>query len=142
VSDYGLDGRAIGVRSPAGAKDFSSNLCVQIGSEAHPASCAMGTGGPFPGAKRGRGVTLTTHPHLVPWSGMSRSYTSTPPSDCVARSGTALLYLYVKGDVTDKWCYRDPLSIFGRNFLITCMTISISISRTTLFPWSQLIIPK
>jgi len=22
----------------------------------------MGTGGPFPGAKRGRGVTLTTHP--------------------------------------------------------------------------------
>jgi hypothetical protein len=28
VSDYGLDDRAIGVRSPAGAKDFSSNLCV------------------------------------------------------------------------------------------------------------------
>jgi len=22
----------------------------------------MGTGGPFPGAKRGQGVTLTTHP--------------------------------------------------------------------------------
>jgi len=22
----------------------------------------MGTGGPFPGAKRGRGVTVTTHP--------------------------------------------------------------------------------
>jgi len=28
----------------------------------------MGTGGPFPEAKRGRGVTLTTHPHLVPRS--------------------------------------------------------------------------
>jgi hypothetical protein len=27
VSDYGLDDRAIGVRSPAGAKDFSSILC-------------------------------------------------------------------------------------------------------------------
>jgi hypothetical protein len=27
VSDYGLDDRAIGVRSPAGAKDFSSSLC-------------------------------------------------------------------------------------------------------------------
>jgi hypothetical protein len=53
VSDYGLDDRAIGVRSPSGAKDFSSNLCVQTGSEAHPASCTMGTGGPFPGAKRG-----------------------------------------------------------------------------------------
>jgi hypothetical protein len=51
VSDYGLDDRAIGVRSQAGAKDFSSNLCVQTGSGAHPASCTMGTGGPFPGSK-------------------------------------------------------------------------------------------
>jgi hypothetical protein len=68
VSDYGLDDRAIGVRFPAGAKDFSSNLCVQTGSGAHPVSCPVGTGGPFPGAKRGRGVTLTTHPHLVPRS--------------------------------------------------------------------------
>jgi hypothetical protein len=79
VSDYGLDDRAIGVRSSAGAKDFSFNLCVQTGSEAHPASCRMGTGGTFPGAKRGRGVKLTTHPHLVPRSRMSRSYTSSPP---------------------------------------------------------------
>jgi hypothetical protein len=44
VSDYGLDDRAIGVRSPAGAKDFSSSLCVQTGSGAHPASSPMGTG--------------------------------------------------------------------------------------------------
>jgi hypothetical protein len=51
VSDYGLDDRAIGVRSPAGAKDFFSILCVQTGSGAHPASCTMGTGGPFPGDK-------------------------------------------------------------------------------------------
>jgi hypothetical protein len=51
VSDYGLDDRAIGVRLPAGAKDFSSILCVQTGSGAHPASCPMGTGGPFPGGK-------------------------------------------------------------------------------------------
>jgi hypothetical protein len=51
VSDYGLDGRTIGVRSPAGAKDFSSSLCVQTGSGAHPAACTMGTGGPFPGGK-------------------------------------------------------------------------------------------
>jgi hypothetical protein len=79
VSDYGLDDRAIGVRSPAGSKDLSSNLCVQTGSEAQPASCTMRTGGPFPGAKCGRGVTLTTHPHLVPRSVMSRSYTSSHP---------------------------------------------------------------
>jgi hypothetical protein len=51
VSDYGLDDRAIGVRSPAGAKDFPSILCVQTGSGAHPASCTMSTGSPFPGGK-------------------------------------------------------------------------------------------
>jgi hypothetical protein len=51
VFDYGLDKRAIGVRSPAGAEDFSFNLCVQTGSGAHPPSYTMGTGGPFPGGK-------------------------------------------------------------------------------------------
>jgi len=29
--------------------------------------------GPFPAVKSGRGVTLTTHPLLVPWSGRSRA---------------------------------------------------------------------
>jgi hypothetical protein len=48
VSDYGLDDRAIGVRSPAGAEDSPSSLCVQTGSGAHPASCTMGTAGSFP----------------------------------------------------------------------------------------------
>jgi hypothetical protein len=92
-----------GFRSLAETKDFSSSLCVQISSEAHPAFYPMGTGGPFPGVKRefnfcvtitflppalgptqppvqwvpgvlspgvkrGRGVTLTTHSHLVPSS--------------------------------------------------------------------------
>jgi hypothetical protein len=51
-------------------------LYSQTGSGARPASCTMGTGGPFPGSNRGRGMTLTTHPHLVPKSRMSRSYTS------------------------------------------------------------------
>jgi hypothetical protein len=51
VSGYGLDDRANGVRSPAGAKNLSYSLCVQTGSGAHPASCIMGTGGPFLGAK-------------------------------------------------------------------------------------------
>jgi hypothetical protein len=32
-------------------KDFSCSLCVQSGCGAHPASCTMGTGGPFPGDK-------------------------------------------------------------------------------------------
>jgi hypothetical protein len=43
VSDYGLDDRAIEVRSPTGAGDFSSSPCVQAGSGAHPASYPMGT---------------------------------------------------------------------------------------------------
>jgi hypothetical protein len=51
VCDYGLDDLAIGVRFPAGAKDFSSSLFVQTSSGAHPASYPMGTGGPFPGVK-------------------------------------------------------------------------------------------
>jgi hypothetical protein len=44
VSDYGLDDWAIGVRFPAGEKDFSYSLFVQTGSGAHPPSCTMGTG--------------------------------------------------------------------------------------------------
>jgi len=32
-----------------------------------------------PGVKRGRGVTLTTHPHPVPMSRVSRIYTSSLP---------------------------------------------------------------
>jgi hypothetical protein len=56
VSDYGLDDRAIGVRFPAAAKYFSSILCVQTGSGDHPASCTMGTGGPFPGDKSAAGA--------------------------------------------------------------------------------------
>ena len=47
---------------PMGAR-FSAP--VQTGPGAHPASCTMGTGS-FPRVKSGRGVTLTTHPLLVP----------------------------------------------------------------------------
>jgi hypothetical protein len=64
VSDYGLDDRAIGVRS----LDFPSIFCVQTSSGAHSASCPIGTGVLSPGVKRGRDVTLTTHPYLVPKS--------------------------------------------------------------------------
>jgi hypothetical protein len=61
-------------------KDFSSSHCVQTGSGAHPASCTQWVPGVlFPGVKPGRGVTLTTHPNLVPRSRMSRSYTSSLP---------------------------------------------------------------
>jgi hypothetical protein len=51
VSGYGVDDRAIEVRSPAGARDFSPNLCVQTRSGAHPAFCPTGTAAPVPGVK-------------------------------------------------------------------------------------------
>jgi len=40
---------------------------VQTGPGARPASCTMSTDS-FLGPKSGRGVTLTPHPNLVPWS--------------------------------------------------------------------------
>ena len=52
----------LGDRIPVGAR-FSTP--VQTGPGAHPASCTMGTES-FPGVKSGRGVTLTSHPLLVP----------------------------------------------------------------------------
>jgi hypothetical protein len=51
VSDYGLEDRELEVRSLAEAKKTSFSLCVQTSPEAHPASCTMGTEGPFPGGK-------------------------------------------------------------------------------------------
>jgi hypothetical protein len=50
VSGYGLDDRAIEVRSPAKKKGFFLQLLCADGSGAHPASHPTGTGGPFPGA--------------------------------------------------------------------------------------------
>jgi hypothetical protein len=73
VPDYRLDDWG---SIPAEIKDFSSNLCVQTSSEAHPASYRIGIGGHFPGIKRGRGVRLTTQSHLALRSRMSRIYAS------------------------------------------------------------------
>jgi len=64
---YGPDG--LGIEFQWGAR-FSAP--VQTGPGAHPASCTMGTGS-FPGVKIGRGVTLTPHPLLVPWSWKGRA---------------------------------------------------------------------
>jgi hypothetical protein len=93
VSGYGLDDRVIEVRSPAGAKDFSSSLCVQTGSEAHPASCTMGTGGPFPGgkARSGRDADhwpLSSAEVVREWVG---AIPPLPPRASMACSGTDLL---------------------------------------------------
>jgi hypothetical protein len=88
-----------GVRSPAEAMDFSSSLCVQTSSHSHPASYPMGTGGLFPGVKRGRGVMITAHTHLVPKSRVNRSYTSCPP--CYVHDGGRTTLLYLKMSKTN-----------------------------------------
>jgi hypothetical protein len=62
VSCCGLDDWAIEVRYLAQARDFSSDLCVQTDSEAHPVSCTMGTGDPFPGGKTRLGPDAENSP--------------------------------------------------------------------------------
>jgi hypothetical protein len=59
------------------------------------------------GVKRGWGVTLTTHPHLVPRSWMSRSYTPLSPSASMACSGTAFLLFGTKS------CMRLEIQAWG-----------------------------
>jgi hypothetical protein len=95
--------------TPAQAEDFSSSLCVQNSSEAHPASYPMGKGSPFLGVKRSHGMMLTTHPHLQPRSRMSRTYTPLPLSACMVSSWTALLY-------TNYLLLRIPTEIFRKAF--------------------------
>jgi len=65
ATGYGLDG----IESRWG-RDFSAP--VQTGPGAHPATYTIGTGS-FPGVRCGRGVLLTTHPLLAPWSWKSRA---------------------------------------------------------------------
>jgi hypothetical protein len=67
ATGYGLDG--LGIESWWGW-DFPH--LSQTDPGAHPASCTMGTGS-FPRVKSGRGVTLTPHPLLVPWSRKGRA---------------------------------------------------------------------
>jgi hypothetical protein len=79
VSGYGLDDRTIEVRSRAEAKDFPLVSVSRPALGPTQPSVRWVLGVLSPGLKRGRGVTLTTHPYPVPWSGMSRSYISSPP---------------------------------------------------------------
>jgi hypothetical protein len=62
VSDYGLDNRAIAVRSLAKEDDFTCSLCIQTGSGTHPASCTVGTRGPSLGAKARPGLDADHSP--------------------------------------------------------------------------------
>jgi hypothetical protein len=74
-----LDDRAIEVRSPTGQRIFllAPVSRLALGPTQPPIQWVPGV--LSPGVKCGRGVTLTTHPHLVPRLRMSKSYISSPP---------------------------------------------------------------
>jgi hypothetical protein len=72
ATGYGLDGPGIEARLKV---RFSAP--VQTGPGAHPSSYTMGAGS-FPGVNIGRGVTLTPHPLLVPWSRKGRAIPPLP----------------------------------------------------------------
>jgi hypothetical protein len=80
-SAYRLDDQEIKVWFPAEAKNLSSCLCVQTGSEAHPASYPMGTEGPYHGSKA-QPVCDTDHP---------------PPSSTEVKNELELYLLSPKG---------------------------------------------
>jgi hypothetical protein len=118
---YGLDDRPIEVRYPPGQRIFplASVSKPDLGPTQPP--CTMSTGVLSPGLKHGRGVTLTTHPHLVSRSGMSRSYTYSPPKPLRGVSWDGFSLLYVTGVKTFRpvynlaavlsWMQHNPTSI-------------------------------
>jgi hypothetical protein len=129
VSDHGLDDRAIEVRSPAETREFSSNLCVQTGSGAHPASCPMGTRGPFSGGKARQGRDADHSPHLLPRSWMSRSYTSSLPCASIG----------VLWDCLTFFTFSIYTSVVLYFFL--CTSISASVWFMPVFQcWTKLVI--
>jgi hypothetical protein len=108
-----------GVSSPAEAEEFSSSLCVQTSSQVHPASYPTGTGVLSLGVKRGRGVTLTTHPpQIVPRLITSRSYTSSPTSTSMVCSETALQTWTIIGE-SNEYVIRA----FGKHFKVIRVSI-------------------
>jgi hypothetical protein len=90
VSGYGLGDLATEVRPSVQAKGFFLWPLCPARLWGPPSLLYKGYQGPSPELKRGRGVTLTTHPHLVPRSRMSRSCIPIPTGALVACSGTAL----------------------------------------------------
>jgi hypothetical protein len=62
VSDCRVDDRAF---ISGRGKGYFLNLSVQTGSEAHPASCPVGAGGPLSGGKARPGRDADHSPHLA-----------------------------------------------------------------------------
>jgi hypothetical protein len=88
--DYGLDDRSIGVRSPAGAKDFFLYPPCPDRLWCPPSLLSSGYRSPFPGrkARPERDADHSPPSRAKVW--MIWSHTSSPPSTSMTCSGTAL----------------------------------------------------
>jgi hypothetical protein len=123
VSDYGLDDRAIGVRSPAGQRNFP------LTSVSRP---ALGPTQPpvqwVPGILSLRKIAAGAwHWPLTPIYSRGQEWVgaipSLPPSSTVACSGTALLLLSLGRPVlllTLKFIYWTLLNQYSSQFLVSC----------------------
>jgi hypothetical protein len=95
-----------GVRSPAGQRIFPLTSVSRPALEPTQPLIQWVPGVLSSGVKRGRGVMLTTHSHLVPRSWMSRIYTSSPLMPPYVCCGTALPLLLLQ------WFYHSNLQNF------------------------------
>jgi hypothetical protein len=93
VPGYGLDDRAIEVRSPAEAKGFFLHPLCPDRLWGPPSFLYNGYRRPFPGGGgKARPVPDPDHsPHLLPNSRTTRWYTASPLKPFMACSGTALV---------------------------------------------------
>jgi hypothetical protein len=83
-----------------------------------------------PRVKRGLGVTLTTHRHLVLKSWMSRSYTSSPPSASMACSRTARIVLSLENMFTQFWStFCDVFWVPPQNFLVSTKVKNVTLIK-------------
>jgi len=97
---------------------------VQTDPGAHPASCTMGTGS-FPRVKSVRGVTLTPHTLLAPWSWKSSAIPLLPLwavrpvqslSACTRGALYRYLYLFYVNNKNGINCCFSIASMFRRKF--------------------------
>jgi hypothetical protein len=88
-------------------------------------------------------MTLTTHPHLVPRSGMSSSYIPLPSSASWRCSGTALAFSFSTTNVANSSVGKNyemrksPLLTWGSPFVcnITLRLAAVGVSRYLSFVW-------